>query len=282
MMRKYSFLTIILCAGLLMNGCSEDQYAVEKRYWQLKKQAEQILQNPEVSPPNELKRAIDATNSFIARYPKNILAMESKFLIAKLYLAKKEFNQGREQLQQIMSEYKSIPPVCSEALFLIGSSYQLQNNWAQALEQYRKVYRDYPLTERGFEAPMYIAMYYKAKFMPDKMIDTCNEAIAHFRGLMAKYPDPKVAFRAYNYIGSCYVAMKKWPEAVQNLQGMATYFKDKLDTGNLYINIALIYANELKDAEQAKQVLQKFISDNPKSKFIQSAEKLLAAIEKGK
>lgn len=282
MMKRTVFPALVLCCVLLLNGCVEDQYAVEKRYWKLKKQAEEIFRNPEGSPPNQLKRAVDDLDAFVARYPKNVLALEAKFLTAKLYLSKKEFNSARQRLQGIMEEYKVIKQVCAEARFLTGTSYQLQDNWPQALEQFRSVYRDYPLTERGFEAPLYIAMYYKTKFMPEKMVEACEEAISHFRGLMAAERNPNVAFRAYNYIGSCYVAMKKWPEAIANLKAMDAAFKDKLDTGNLYINIALIYANELKDNSRAKETLNAFIRDYPKSRFIKSAQKLLATIEKGK
>ncbi len=281
-MKKYLLLVLLLCAGLLLNGCVEDQYAVEKRFWRLKKQAEQIFKNPAVSPPNELKRAVDSLDAFIARYPKNVLALEARFLAAKLYLAKKDFNSGRQRLQKILEEYKAMKPVCAEARFLIATSYQLQDNWPLALEQFRAVYREYPLTERGFEAPLYIAMYYKSKFMPEKMVEACEEAVSHFRGLMAAEKNPNVAFRAYNYIGSCYVAMKRWPEAISNLRAMDAAFKDKLDTGNLHINIALIYANELKDNARAKETLNAFIRDYPKSRFVKSAQKLLATIEKGK
>ena len=59
--KKSVFLSILLGA-LIFSGCANDDYAIEKKYWQIKKQASNIVANPHATPPNELERVVGALN----------------------------------------------------------------------------------------------------------------------------------------------------------------------------------------------------------------------------
>ena len=263
--------------GLLVAlcGCTNDQYSIEKEYWQVKKQAESIFRNPAATPPNELERVVKQLENFIAKNPKNILAIESEFAVARLYAAKDEFEASRKQLKNIMNKYSKSAVVCSEALFLIGNSYQAQDKWESALEQYKKVIADYPLTTRGLETPVYIAQYYKVKFQPDRMLSAFGEAIEHYRALAAKYPDSPLAYKAYTLIASCYSATKDWQNALATLNTITDKFKVKVRLDTILFDMVLIYKKELKDDLKAKETLERLIKEYPDSKFIKPAETLL-------
>ena len=260
---------------LVICGCSHDQYAVERDYWKVKKQVDAIFKNPEAVPPNELERVVGQLNKFVEQNPKNVLALEAEFTIARIYLVKDEFEQSRKQLKSIMAKYAKSPVICSEALFMIGNTFQAQDNWQSALEQYKKVINDYPLTTRGLETPIYIAQYYKVKFQPDKMLAAFGEAIEHYRALAEKYKDTPLAFKAYTLISSCYSATKDWPNTINTLNTVMEKFKGKVKLDVILLDLALIYKKELKDTVKTKETLERLIREYPDSKFLTAAKTML-------
>lgn len=274
-MKKLIIFIISLGVFLFVSGCAQDQYSIEKEYWRIKKQAENIFRNPKAAPANELDRALSSLQKFSQKNPKNILAVEADFTIAKLYIAKEEFGKSRKQFNAIIAKYKESEVICSEAVFLSGNSYQLEDKWTSALEQYKKVIANYPLTTRGLETPIYVAQYYKVNRQPDKMLAAFGEAIAHYRGLAAKYPDSPLAFKTYTLIFSCYNATQDWQNSVNTLNVILEKFKGKAKMDSLLLDMALIYKKELKDEVKAKEAVERLIKEYPDSKFINSAKTLL-------
>jgi TolA-binding protein len=274
-MKKFIFTIIVAGLAGVLCGCANDQYSVEREYWKVKKQAESIFRNPAATPPNELERVVKQLENFVAKNPKNILAVESEFAVARLYAAKEEFESSRKQLKSIMTKYSKSAVVSSEALFLIGNTYQIQNKWESALEQYKKLISEYPLTTRGLEIPIYIAQYYKAKAQPNRMFTAFGEAIDHYRALAVKYPDSPLAYKAYTLAASCYGATKDWRNALDILNTISDKFKSKVRLDAVLWEMALIYKKELKDDLKTKETIERLIKEYPDSRFINPAKALL-------
>ncbi len=277
-MRKFVLIVICLSLFLSICGCANDQYAVEREFWQIKKQAEKIFKNPAASPPNELERVVARLDNFSGKNPGNEMAVEAGFFVARIYAAKNEFESARKQLKKLIAKYPKSQIVNAEALFLIGKTYELQDKWDEALAQYKKIIADFPLTPRGWETPLYIANYYKAKFQPDKMLAAFGQAVNHYRALAAKYPNTPLAFKAYLLVSSCYSATKDWQNTVNTLNTVLDKFigfKDKIQLDAVLFEIALIYKKELKDDLKANAALERLIKEFPNSKYISSAKKFL-------
>jgi TolA-binding protein len=273
-MKKYLSITLIFIS-LLLAGCGQDQYATEKQFYRIQKQAGKIFRNPDATPANELQNAVKALKDFSIKYPKTNLAAEAKFTIANLYIIKKEYEKSRQQINKIIDEYKKVPAVTSEAVFLKGNSYETQGQWEQALIQYKKVMQTYPLSRKGLEAPIYIASHYKVKFQPDKMMEAFRQAINHYNGLASKYPNTPAALQLDTLAAQCYAAMQDWPNAAAAYRAITRTYKGKVNMDGLLVNIALIYSRKLNDNQKAKQMLNELIKDYPRSNLIPAAKKLL-------
>jgi tetratricopeptide (TPR) repeat protein len=274
-MRKAQLTAVCFILILALCGCENDQYAIEREYWKVKKQADSIFKNPAGIPPNELERVVKQLDDFVAKNPNNVLAIESQFVVARLYAAKAEFENSRKRLKSIIAKYSKSAVVCSEAMFLAGNTYQVEDKWESALEQYNKLIADYPLTARGLETPVYIAQYYKAKLQPDKMLSAFGQAIDHYRSLAQKYPDSQLAFRAYTLIAACYNSTKDWQNSLKTLSEIIDKFKAKVRVDSVYWEMALIYKKELKDELKVKETVERLIKEYPDSKFIKPANLLL-------
>ncbi len=276
-MKKIIFLILVTA---LITGCSNDQYAIERRYYRLSKQAGKIFANPHVSPPQELERVVKLLNSFAKKYPKSNLALDAEFNIARLYIVKEEYAKARAYLKQLLNQYSAqSKAVSSEIIFLMGNSFEIENKWGLALEQYKKIMQEYPLTIRGINVPIYIAQHYKIKYQPDKMIASYQEAISHYKALAAQYPGSPLGFNTEALAAQCYIAMKEWGNAIDTFNNLIAAYKSKINLDAVMLDMALIYQRELKDNVKAKETLEKLIKDYPKSRLVKIANELLKKVD---
>ncbi len=271
------FIPALVMASLL-SGCADDQYSMEKRFWQAQKEAEKIFNNPAATPPNELKRVVMIMDRFSTRYPKSNLAIEAQFHIARLFLATKEFSSGRKQLHNIIAKYKDNPLVGSEATFMIGNSYELEDKWESALAQYKRLMSDYGITPRGTSVPIYIAQHYKVKFQPEKMREALKEAIAHYQMMSNRYPNSPYSYNCDNLIAQCYAGLSDWTNLIDTYDMILSKYSryaNKLPFDEILMNKALVYALQLKNDEKAKETLNQLLKDYPKSRSRDAAKKFL-------
>jgi len=274
-MKRSVYCILAFCFATSLVGCANDQFAVEKEFWHLQKQAGKILTNPDATPTRELETAVNKFDTFVKKYPQNYLAIEAEFNIARLYLVKKEFSAARDRLSAIVKKHIKSAVVCSEAAFLTGNSYELANNWDLALQQYKKLIQDYAITPRGLSLPIYIAQQYQTKYQPDKMLEAYQEAITHYRELALKYPDSPLAFNAHFLVAKCYMVIKDWQNAVNSLRAMIEKYKGKVALDEVLMNIAVIYDRQLNDKVKAREALEQLKKDYPKSRLVKAATALL-------
>lgn len=272
----------IFSLSLLLAGCANDDYAIEKRYWQIKKQAEKILNNPEATPPNELEKAVSALNKFSEKYPKSSLGIDAEFNIANLYILKKNYDLGRQQLNKIIQKYSRSKELSAQALFLIGNTYELQENWPSALEQYRKIMQSYSETIRGLEVPIYIAQRYKTKFEPDKMISAYQEAINYYRSIATRHPITPLSFNMDMLIVQCYSEIKDWSRAVGTLNTMLATYNGKVSFEEILIALANIHSQKLNNPAKAIEILQVLLKEYPTGKYVNPAKDMIRRLSEKK
>ncbi|MCX5699811.1 MAG: tetratricopeptide repeat protein [Candidatus Omnitrophica bacterium] len=268
-------ITIFTCASLIFSGCANDEYAIEKRYWKVKKQAEKILNNPHATPPNELERTVSNLNKFSEKFPKSNLGIDADFSIANLYTIKENYDSGRAQLKKLAKKYEKFKELAAQALFLIGNSYELQDNWPSALEQYKKIMQNYTETIRGLEIPVYIAQHYKTKYEPDKMIAAFQEAINYYQAIAAKHPVTPLSFNMNMLVVQCYSETKDWPSAVNTLNSMLTTYKGKVSLEEILLNLSSIYSEKLNNPTKTIEILEILLKEYPKSKYTKPAKEMI-------
>ena len=268
-------LFVLIFSGLLLSGCANDQYSIESEYWKVNRQAQAIFKNPVATPPNERERAVAVLQKFIAGHPDNILSVRAEFTIGRIYLVTGLYDNARKQFNSISKKYAKSATIVSEALFFIGSSYQLQKNTDDAIAQYKTIISRFPLSPRGLQMPIYIAQYYASLHDPVKMQDAYREAIGQYQRLAQKDMKSALALRSYTLIAECYAGLKDWNKSIEALETIVTNFKDRANMDGVMLNIAVIYRRELRDTEKAKVVLTRLIKEYPDSRYAKAARELL-------
>lgn len=274
--KKIIFLiSILACSSLILSGCANDEYAIEKKYWQVKKQAEKILINPQATPPNELDRTVSALNKFSEKFPKSSLGIDADFSIASLYIVKENYDSGRQQLRKIMQKYEKSKELVTQAIFLIGNSYELQDKWPSALEQYKTIMQNYAETKKGLEIPIYIAQHYKAKYEPDKMISALGEAVSYYKAIAAKHPVTPLSLNMDMLVTQCYLEMKDWQDAANTLSSMLVTYNGKVSLEEILLSLSGIYSQKLNNPAKAIEILQVLLKEYPKSKYTNAAKEMI-------
>jgi TolA-binding protein len=274
-------LLIIPMLCLLLTSCSSrDEYAVERAYYQLQKQAAEVLANPEATPPMELERVVGELRSFVTRYPGTKASIDAQFSIARLYVATKNFPKAHEELTSIYTIYAKSEAISAEAVYMRGLAYEVEGDWDAALKQFRVLSGTYPETLRGLEAPFHIAMWYKQKYQPDKMMQALREAVAHYKSLAFTAPRSSLALKNRLLIAQCYAELNEWELAAHTLQGIVDDFKGQVWTDGIMFEIANIYAKQLKDPASAKVYLNRITKEFPGGRASNAARAMLAQLEK--
>jgi tetratricopeptide (TPR) repeat protein len=271
---------VILFLQLFLTGCANDQYTLEREFWRSQKLARKILMNPHSSPPKEVENSVNLLSAFANKYPNNPLGVKAEFSIAQLYNAKEEYEKARMQLQAVMNRHKESKEVSAQALFLNGKTFEKENKWDLALQQYERIIQEYPLTISGFEIPMYISRYYKTKHQPDKMLSWYEKAIAHYKAIAQAHPNTFMGFSADTLVARCYVELKDWPNVITTYDHILSTYIGKANLDFIQLEKALIYKRELKDEAKAKELLERFVKDNPESKLLKIAQGLLQSAQK--
>lgn len=265
----------ILFTMILLPGCGQDQYAIERDYWRVNRQAQAVFKNPVATPMNEVDRVVNLLRKFASAHEKNVLAVRAEFTIGKVYLAKGMYDQARGQFEAVSKKYAQSAAVVSEAIFLTGSAYQMQDNADAAIAQFRKVIAKYPLSPRGLQMPKYIALYYASRHEPLKMQEAYKEAIAHYEGLAKKDMKSALALRAYTLIAECYGGLRDWNKSISALETIIENFKDKAPMDGVLLNIAVIYLRELQDKARFRETLARLLKDYPSSRYARAAQEML-------
>ncbi len=277
---KKIFLIIILSLSFALSGCdNNDQYAIEKRYWNAQKQAEKIFKNPAATPTQQLENVVNTLNKFIRTYPQSNLAVDADLLVAKLYIVKEEYGQARKQLNLMHGKYAKFPDVCAEAIFYIGVAYEKQDKWESALNQYKKIMAEYPVTLRGLDMPVYIAEHYRTAHQPDKVVSAYQQAAAHYRAVGERYGDSPAGYNAYSLLAQCYLRTQDWQNAINALDLVLEKFKGKVNLDGALMEKALIYAQGLKDNQKAKETLEQLKREYPKSNLVATADAFIKKID---
>lgn len=289
---KKNYLAIFLSLVIIfLSACSDnDYYLIEKRYYRIKKEAGRIYDNPLGSPPKELERVVGLFRDFSKKSPNNNLSLDAEFQIANLYAVKEEYNKARSQLKAIINKYPKTQSITTEAIFLTGNTYQAQDNWNAALGEYKKIIQQYPISIKGLQMPIYIANYYQLRHEPEKMISAYQEAVRHYKSLTSDKNDPRLNYLLFRLLVRCHVELKEWENALADYHAMLAEFMDKiivtpagkirLSMDGVLIDMAFIYARELKQKDKAKEMLALLVKNYPRSIFRKSAERFLKELDK--
>lgn len=283
-------LAIALVSSLI--GCESKGFKAERQMWRAQKQAEAVYKNAKETPPFQVNKAREAYQDIIKKYPDSLFAVQSQLGIGRLSLAMGEFQRARDEFKKLLVKCDQRAGICAGADLIIGNSYEMEEHWDLALNQYKKIMQEFPFTSQSLELPLYIIMHYKRIGDKTSVNYFVDEAVAYYLSLESRVAartdfmaikggaeqiQKKAAYLLENLITKAYLAGDRWLDAINSLDKMIRDFPQANAQDALFAK-AFLYLNKLNDKPKAKEVLAGIIKNYPNSRLAKQAQAILKKI----
>jgi tetratricopeptide (TPR) repeat protein len=268
MKRPLLFLLCVL--SLLMPGCG-GYYPAEQMLWRLQDRHRQTLKYPAAADDKEFKATVHALQNIVDRFHDWEQSPELRMNIARMYAERKDYVTAQDKFTQVIISYPENKELCAQADFSKGRLYEMNNDWVQALKQYKEVIRMFGSTPTGLKTPLYIAAHFRQNDMNDEYKKACDEAIDTYRGMIDDAAYSKSTPVIFQYLLNAYAAKDDWEDAAADFQKIALRYPDSYGAPYALYRSANIWRDMLKKPGKAIELFQRIVKNYPTSGAIRSA-----------
>ncbi len=286
-MRKTLFIFIIILAGIFiaLSLWDTSEYGLEKKVWRLQKKFTSLTHDPDMIPDQEFENLAGRYQVLLDNYPEAKMAPRLYLQMARVYLLKKDYDKARAVLNEAMDKYGAKPLVAGELLYTIGRSYEPQDKPEKALETYRSIIKEYPMTPQGLNLPLYIVEYYKRLGQPEESARQLKMATEFYRQMAKQEPHSRLELDSLRFLTTSYIAQKQWQNAVKTMTDILMKYAhpsyiDRRSLFTLIRSINVLCLQKLHDYEQPKKIFRQFIVTHPEHYLNNILEQVISGIDK--
>ena len=286
MKKTVSSLTLILIGLFVVLSLLDirGDYAVEEILWNANKRLSDAARTPEAVPDKVFEEIIAQYQRVIKGFPDSKLVPKAFIFLGRAYLVKKDYSTARQRLREVIGRFPKDDVNCVEALSAIGSSYELQGNWPEALKVYYEIKNDYPLTDLGLSVPLYIANHYTKNQQAANAISAFDAAESYYTQMADGHSNTPIEFKSLTLLSNCLLAQKKWTDAINTMGRIIIKFPSPNIVAPTMKTINAIALTQIKDFDGVIAIYQDFLEKHPKSPLNKTVQQMIQAFKglKGK
>ncbi len=179
---------------------------------------------------------------------------------ALLALSVLERNRGDDEaalqdLEKVTSDYPGAEDENAQARLWTADIYEKSDRWPKALEVYRSIPVEHPLTAAALAAPLRIVQHYSRVGDAEARGQALAEAEKAYKDFESRYPNRQLGLAAREQLVDVYLTEKRYPEAVQELVGIAADTRGQSRGVDAAFQAASLAVNQLGDTTRAIQIL---------------------------
>ena len=231
----------------------------------------QRLQAPE--------RALKTYQRILKGYPQHPLGGEVLLSMGRVYLQERKPEKARESFQKVIKDFPKDISSSAEAQFGIGSSYEAEGKWDQALNEYRWVIDKYPNTQAALRVPLYLADYYSRKKMDELAKQEYKRAVKTYQRMVESSPKSLFAAYAQERIAQCYIHQRKWKKATSSLWALTRDYPSSPPVADGLLVLGMLYESQLQDNPGARQAYNEFLRRFPHHPLREKVEKKMEELK---
>ena len=191
------------------------------------------------------------------------------------------YEEARSRLSAVLDRFPNDEALAATALQRLGTSFELEGQWDNAVAQYNALATQYPASALGLSAPMHIANRY-GEMGETRAAETALErAVEHYALVARDYAGSPAELAARNYVIAIRTRQERWPEAAQALTETAGRYPESAVAPSMLLRAADIYADELDDADSSLRLLERIVREYPDSEAGAEAQARLGEAEQG-
>ncbi|MDI6786610.1 MAG: tetratricopeptide repeat protein, partial [bacterium] len=186
---------------------------------------------------------------------------------------KKEIQRIEVYKQKAWHIFKKIVRDSTNSKFADKAQYKLgeyyadsttvwDNDYKQAIREYKKIIEKYPDSELCSNAQLKIGDCYR-------WLDDYHQAIKEYERVIEDYPATQETIIAQRSIGISYGALKDYEKAIDAYQKILNKFPKTQEAGLALLDISEVYKENLKDYNKAIEAYEEYIANYAKRKIDQ-------------
>lgn len=274
-----SIILIALYAGLAVLG-SGGEYAAEKLFYRIMKNASRVSLNPDAAPPAQLAAIEGDLKALLKKYPDTKPARLGHIALIEFYITNKRFEDALSMIETANKAYGSDTDVLSTAQFLKGTIYEKEKRWDRALEEFNILKERYPASQLGMQIPIYIGKYYKSKGSYAEAREAYESAAAFYAKMEKQYSGKMLGYTSSILLIQTYLSLDDYKSAGETLENTLRSYASTLSFSQLMPQVENIYVKNLNEPAKAVEIYKHMLTVTKNSRMIKYLNSKIENLEK--
>jgi outer membrane protein assembly factor BamD (BamD/ComL family) len=194
----------------------------------------------------------------LKEYPQSPLAPRALLALSTDSARRGRFQEAIEFVDRVRSEYHGDPELEAQSLLERGRLLEQQGRWSDALEAFKSLPVEHPISEAALQAPLEIVKHY-ARLQDDQATSAAlASAEEHYRDFMKRYPPGAYTVSVRTKLASTLILEKRHDAAISVLVDMGESMSGSNPEGARFlIDAARVAYRDMDDATRAAEILER-------------------------
>jgi outer membrane protein assembly factor BamD (BamD/ComL family) len=203
--------------------------------------------------------------SLLEDFPESEVAPRALLALSLNAILRNEPSEALDYLDRIREDYPDNDRISSEALLGRGRLLEQQDGrWPEALQAFRAVSVEHPLSEAALQAPLEIAGHYARVEDEEAELAALQRAEREYRAFIDRYPQGPLTFLAQEQLARTLAFLGKHREAVTTMERLGTSAIGTPRGTALLLSAVQGACDELADTTLAISILERIGESDPR------------------
>ena len=261
---------LLISAALMLTGCSAS-YNGERLFWKAQRIDGPIMKDPNRATPEQFAEAIEAFSRVIQKTRGTEWAARAHAAIGSLHALQRQYGKAREAYATVLQEYSQYRTLCLGARLAIAKTYEIEQQWEEAVRVYQEISDFHPWSKIGLDAPLYIGAVHEKQGHPDQAAHAYERAVLRYLKLVSNAPTLDMVNQAKGYLALAYQRVGKWDETIKTLEELAEA-PNGVNRPFVLLALGSLYQAKLGNEKKAEEAFTKLASEFPEHPYGKAAK----------
>lgn len=168
-----------------------------------------------------------------------------------------EVDEALGYLDEIVQRNKEEVEVAANALFQRGQLLSARDRWPQALEAYRSIPAQYPLSQAALRVPLEIAQHHARAGDQAALAQALTQAERDYRDFIRRYPPGPMTAIAREQLVRALTLQENFTAAIEEMVGLGEQMAGSPQGAQLLVAAAAMAAQQMADTSRAVTILER-------------------------
>jgi tetratricopeptide (TPR) repeat protein len=193
--------------------------------------------------------------SLLDDYPDCELASQVLLALASNANRRGQVDEALGYLDRIVNEHRADPQTASQSLLGRGRLLESNGRWQEALDTYRSIPIQFPVSEGALQAPLEIVLHYARAGDDEAAKAALSQAESDYQDFIVRYPPGSLTEIAREHLAQTLMLQDKFDPAIMELIKLGDALTGTPKGASSLLTAARIACIELADTTRAIEIL---------------------------